>query len=379
MMRKVICFLIIPSLLIPLGGCWNYRGLNQMTTAVGIAIDKNPKNGTYHLSYEIVDLSVPIKTKGMSSKIIESEGKTLFDALRNVKKRVSNKLYVGHMQIIIISEEIARTEDISNMIDLFLRDGEFRETIYVLISQEKTAHDILHVKGIGQAIISGDIQKIVDSDSKVTASTLSVQLYQLFNTLKAEGQSLALPAIHNVFNDGELVSEVNGIAVFKGEKLTGFLTPEESKYYLFAIDEVKGGLLTYSSTGGRINSTLEISRNRAKRSFEFKDGKLKIAIKTDTDVYLAEIMEPNDALDEQQIAAFEKSASAGLEQNIRRVIQKVQFQYDSDIFGFGNMIYKKDDKLWNQLKDKWDEQFQSLEVEVQSNIHILNTASTKKS
>ena len=43
--------------------------------------------------------------------------------------------------------------------------------------------------------------------------------------------------------------EANGIAVFKKDKLLGYLSSEETKYFLMATDEVKGGLLTFSSAG----------------------------------------------------------------------------------------------------------------------------------
>jgi hypothetical protein len=38
------------------------------------------------------------------------------------------------------------------------------------------------------------------------------------------------------------------------------------------------------------------------------------------------------------------------------------------------MIYKGNQKLWKQVGEDWDRQFQSLRVEVHSKIHILNTA-----
>lgn len=380
MIKKIVCFLSVPLLIFPLGGCWNYRGLNEMSIVAGIAIDKSPESGNYQLSFEIVDLTVPVKEKGLGTKITESEGKTLFDAARNAKKRVANKLYFGHTQIIVISEEIARSEDFSSMIDWFLRDGECRETICIAISQEKTARDILSIEGIDQAIVANKIRKIVESDKKVTSSTLCIELYEVFNTLKAEGKSLILPVVHNVKNGGKPASEVNGIAVFKDKKLSGFLTPDESKYFLFAVDEIEGGVLTFSSTGeGHDNVSLEISKSSTESSFDFKDGEVKILIKADTAVYLNEIMEYSNALDEPQIAALEDAAEAELKNNMLYVIQKVQYEYGSDIFGFGNMIYKKDLKLWNRLKDTWEEQFKSLEVEVRTNIHIVNTASIKVS
>lgn len=380
MYKKIILLVLISLLIFPLEGCWNYRGLDDMTIVVGIAIDKDPLNGNYLISYETIDQTSPSKEKGLSAKIIEADGKTLFDAARNAKMRSNNKLYFGHLQIVIISQEIARSEGIGDMIDWFLRDGECRETICFAISQEKTAREIFSVEGESRTVVSTNLHKILDFDNKITSSTLHVKLYEIFSTLKAEGKSLVLPAIHNVKNDGEPTAEVNGLAVFKDKKLVGYLTPDESKCYLFIENKIKGGVLTLTSAGdGRSNGTLEIYKSKTKRSFKYTAGRVKFLIQTDTTVYLNEFMGSIDALDERKITALEKSAQAELKYKILAMIQRVQTDYGSDIFGFGSMIYKKDNRLWKRLKDTWEEQFQSLEVEVETNIHIVNTASIKKS
>ncbi len=380
MFKKTTCSLLILSLVFLLSGCWNYRGLNEMSVVIGIAVDKAPESGCYHLTFEIVDLSSSMRDKGAQSKIIESEGKTIFDSVRNAKKRVNNKLYIGQTQIVVFSEEIARSEDLSGITDWFLRDSEMRETIYVLISQEKTAREIIASKGIGQGIVSNEIREIVENDKVSTSSILDVEFYQVFNTLRVEGKSLTLPELHTVINNDETVVEANGTAVFKGNKMIGHLTPEESKYYLFAINEIKGGILTLSSAGdGRTDISLEISENSTKSSFKYIDGKIEILIHTDTTVFLGEIMVHNNALDDKQIAALEADAEAKLEASISQVVQRVQSEYGSDIFGFGSMIYKKDFRLWNKLKPTWDEQFKTLEVEVESDIHILNSGALEKS
>jgi len=378
MIKKNVCLLLILLLAFSLFGCWNYRGLNEMTAVIGVAIDKSPGSDVYELTFEAVDLAESSKEKGPRAKIIESEGKTIFDAVRNAKRKTANKLYFGEAQIVVISEEIARSEDMSAIIDWFMRDGECRETMCLVVSQEETARAILSIEGIDKAIVSTELKAIVKSDKKITASTAYVEIYEAFNALNAKGKSLVLPAFHNVINDGESASEVNGLAVFKGERLIGYLTPEESKCYLFIVDGVQGGVLAFSADGQEDDATLEISRNTTKRSYTYQDGKLKVTIKTDTVVYLGELMAPGDALDKELIAALEDAAETQLEQKIMEVVRKMQFEYDSDIFGFGNMVYKRNPQLWNQLGDAWDEQFRSLEVEVCSDIHIVNTASVKK-
>lgn len=377
MIKKCVCMLFVLSLLLPLGGCWNYRGLNEMIAIVGLAIDKNDSDG-YKVTFETVDLNTSIKESGPKSKVIEAEGKTIFDAVRNAKKRVTNKLYLGQAQIVIISEELAREQDIEELIDWCMRDGECRETMCFLVSQEKTAGEIIAAQGLDQPIISSEIKKIAETDQSITASTVYMELYEIFDRIKAHGKDLTLPAIHMAENNGELSCEVNGIAVYKGQRLAGFLSAEETKYVLFATDKVNGGLIILAPTEDVKETSLEINKSKTRTSFQHKDGKIIFTIKTETEVYLDEYMGKENALSNKQTKAIEKVAEKMLEENIAAVIDTVQTKYHADIFGFGNTIYKKDFDFWQKQKDHWEEIFPNIEVNVESDVHILNTAAIKE-
>ncbi len=377
MRKRALLAVLCVSLLFLLCGCWNYRGLNQIAIVAGMAVDIDQESGELRVVYETVDVS-DAKTSGPKPRLIESTGKTIFDAARNAKKRLEKRLFFGNEQILIISEEIAKTGHLMHLIDWFLRDAELRETVHIIVSQEKTAAELLRVKGVNNPIIAYEIGQIVMDDQTATSSTSSIMLYQVYDTLKTEGLALALPAFHKIVNNGEPAIEANGIAVFKGETMLGYLTPELTKYYLFVVNEVKGGILTLSTKEGKEdNVSLEISENSSKTSFSVEDGKLMIEVDTEVRVYLAEIGEEMDALDEEAITSLEAAAGAKLKREMENVIKKVQTEYGADIFGFGNDIRKKNNKLWKSVSSYWDALFPTLDVTVHAKVNIANSAYTK--
>lgn len=378
MRKKVILTALCFALLFLCSGCWNYVGLNDLAIVSAVAADMDPESGEFNIVFEIVGMSGDIKSSGPKSKLIQSKGKTIFDAARNAKRRLEKKLYFGNNQIFIISEELVRGGHLMHLIDWFLRDAELRETGHVIVSQEKTAADLLNSKGINNAIIGYEMENIVMNDQNITSTTSSLMLYQIFDTVKTEGLELTLPAFHKTINDEEVTIEANGVAVFKGEIMLGYLTPEESKYFLFAINEVEGGILTLpAKEGAKDDVSLEIKENKTKQSFSVKDGKLKITVDTETRVYLAEIAMKTNALDEEVITSLEAAAGAKLKREIENVIKKVQTEYRSDIFGFGNLIRKKNIKLWSSVSENWDDIFPTLDVTVNSKVNIANSAFIK--
>ncbi len=362
-----------------LTGCWNYRSLNNLSIVSGLAVDLLPDSNQFKISFEVVDLSENTKNTGPKTIIVESTGKTIFDAARNGKRRLGEKLYFGNMVIILVSEEVAAMESLSRLTDWFLRDAELRETTHLVITKEKTAADLLKIEGINNAVISFEINNILSDDHKTVCATQDTMMYRVFDILHSNGKSLTLPLFHAAVNEGKWAVESYGSAIFKGEKMIGELTPEETKYFLFITNQVQGGVLPLSALGEPYaDVTLEISNNNTKCSYKIKDGGLAVSVETETGVYLGEITQPFNALDPEKITSLEATAGAALAQAMESVINKVQTVYRSDIFGFGAMIHQSDPRLWAQISGRWnDEYFPSLQVTVHAKVNILNSAFLK--
>lgn len=374
MVKKCIC-LVLVLLLLPLAGCWNYRGLDEITIVAGIAVDKDAESGKYMLSFEFVDIGFAAQNEAPESKILESEGKTLFEAIRMAKRKVRNKLYFGHTQIMVISQEIARKEDIGKLLDFVMRDGETRETMLLCISQEQTAQDVFKASGLDENILSIKLNKILETDNEITASTLAVEVYNAYDTINTPGMDLALAAVHAVKNGEESILEANGIAVFKDRKLVGYLTPEESRYYLFCVNKVKGGVFTFSSTGeGEDDAALEIAESSTKRSVVEENGQVKMRVDIRVICFLDEMLNLNVELDFDKVKELQELAAGQLKKDIEKLIKKVQTEYEADIFGFGNVIHTTNLKLWERIKNRWDTMYKDVPVDVKVEVRIANTA-----
>ena len=373
--RFLVCLLMIISTLL-FSGCWNYKGLDQMDIVFGIAVDFDKEAGRFDIAYEAADLAGAGKDVGIKGRIIQSQGKTLLDAARNAKRKEADKLFFGSTNVLIISQELAQEIGIRPVINWFLRDGECRETLNVVLSQENTAESILQRSEQMSGIVSLNLHDILREDSGVTASSLNIKLYELYNQLSSVRNAAILPALRKVENSNQQVAELNGVAILKGDKLTGFLTPEESKYLLFLENRIKGGVLTLSLDDKKFDDiSLEIFRNKTKKSFTHDQGKITVKIATKTRVSVDESQ--LDMMDQEVIRQITEAAENMLETNIHNLISKMQHEFQIDIFGFNEMIYKKDLKLWRQLEPSWEKIFPTLEIEVDSEIIIRDSAFIK--
>lgn len=376
MAKKLLCGFLAVLLFVPLSGCWDYRGLNEITIVSGVAVDRNAE-GNFHVTFEFIDVNSPLKDKPVQAKIVEADGKTLFDAARNAKRRLINKLYFPDMSVLIISKQIAQQEGLRDILDWFLRDSELRENMQVVISQQDTAREMLTIIGLDNSIVAYEMKEIAEEDQKTTSSVMMMPLYKIYGLSNSKGINVTLPSFHIVKNDDEDVVESNGQSVFKNDKLVGYLSPDETKYFLFATNGVKGGLLIAKTPQDK-DVTYEIFGNKTKVSFTMEQGKPEFTVDTQTDVALDEVHQELGELKEPEVQQLEKAASDQLAARIAELIKRVQQNYDSDIFGFGNLIYRKDPGLWEQLENQWDELFKTVPVHVNSTVNIKNVAYIKK-
>lgn len=374
-MKRMLCLISAVFCCVLLSGCWNYRGLDEIDIVTGIAVDKEDE--LYRLTFEIIDTQISGKKEGPAVLYVESQGETLFDAIRNSKRKLINKLYGGNMQTFIISRQIAQTEGVFGVLEELLRDGEPRETMSVVISQEETAKELLLTKGLDSKIVSYEIHEMVEEDSRVTAATINVPLYDAYNAIKGTGNALVLPAIRCVQNEEETVAEGNGIALFQGDRLNGFLSPEQTKFYLFFVDEIKGGVLSFPVNNSDESISMEIKHSRAKTNVSYHDGQITVSLSTKVKLNVMEMKSHLTLSETGQCEELERLTEEYLQKSLRDFFKEVQLQQKRDIFGLGRLIYQKDPRLWRSLEPTWDELFQNAVIHVKADVAILSSGVLK--
>lgn len=379
-MKKALCTLLVICLMLPLAGCWNYRGLNEMAIVAGMAVDS--VDGQYLITFEVMDMQRSTKTEGPSSELVFSKGPSIFEAIRNSKRQLASKLYFGNMQIIIISSKIAEENGINSLLDFILRDAEMRETTEMVVSREETARELLMGSKKDTGAVSYDMIRIIREDLNVTGSVPSAQIYRIYNKLKTPGVDVALPAFYVAEEPGtgKKHIETYGSAVFRKDKLAGFLSAEETKVLLMANNALKGGLVTvYMPSITPNNITLELKNVDSDMRYEATDQKINVTLETNIQAYLGEFPHNNSKEDIVVIDPVTAATEKMLQNQIQDVIKKLQTQYQSDVLGIGSLIYRKNLSLWRQISGQWDEMYRTVPVEVTVKLHITNTAMMRES
>lgn len=372
-MKKLYVLINVFILMLLATACWNYREVEQLTIVAGFAIDKT-FDGKYLLTFEIVDLHEAKGEGKVKSVLVESEGETLMNAIRNSIGKNFPKLYFGHTTVIIICQEVAQ-EGVLKVIDFMVRDAEPRLNLNLFVSMDTKAGDILKTKVLTSEIVSEELTNILD-EQKNLAKALPIPVYKFIHALVEEGISGIMNSVCIEVNNEEKVAKLCGTAVFKEDKFQGVIDEEETYALSFILDEVKGGIIVVDVGSGPEEEkiSLEILKSSTKIEPVYEDNKLSIKVSIDTKVVIAENGSKKNYTDKEGREELIKLAEEQLKKKIESIIEKIQKEFGADIFGFGNKFYKELPKVWKEKRNEWNEIFKDLEVTIETNIKIEHTS-----
>lgn len=378
-MRKVKLVLLSIIILINLfvtAGCWNYREVESLAIVAGAAVDKGDK-ARFKLTVEIVKISAG-KEASTESKLISTEGETIFDCARNAVAVAGKRLYWSHNKVLIISKELAE-KGVIEIVDWFNRDAETRANIHLAISTERKAGDIFKGKEVTETIKSFELDNMLKNEKSLSTAP-QTEICEFANNMAEEGIQPSTAVVKLKDTDGEKAPSVGGTAIFKGDKLIGIVDEEETKDILFAQDSIKGGVLTETVKikDKEIPITFEIFKSKSKVKPVLGKNNVKMDIDIETTVSIAELGGSTDFINEKGRKRLIKLSEQVLKKRIENTITKVQKDYGADIFGFGKKVYENDYEEWQKLRDNWDGHFKDLQVNVIPEIHIRNSAMLSK-
>ena len=372
--RGISFLLIVFVLMVMNAGCWNYREIDKLTLVTGAAIDKDDGTGKYVVTVEVLDIQPGGQDVETTTRTLSTEADTIFDAIRDLAKQTSERLYWSHAKTVIISRSIA-DEGILPIIDFISRDQETRFSMFIYISDKKMAKEVFQAKDVPSENVSyflAELKSIKNTIPEYPTATIK----RFAMDVNEEGVEPLVPVVCTIENNGENIPNIKGSMAFKGDKAVGYLNEVDTKTVLLIKDEVGGGVFVHTIHGEKETDklTLEIFKNKTRIIPRYVDGEVIIEIKINTNIAVGEMMGDIEVTTEKEHLALKERIEKEVEKQCERTIKKVQKEYGSDIFGFGREIKAKMPEIWKEIGSEWDDRFRDLKINVESTIEIRNTA-----
>ena len=153
----------------------------------------------------------------------------------------SKQLYIGHLSVIIVSDEVAK-DGLINTLDFLLREPESIKRFYIALARNDKAKDILKILSPLESFPSQNIYSNIKFSSESHAISASVAYGIFIEELLAKGKETTLPSMVIKGNEkkGSKSSsleestpkaevKLNTLGLFKKDKLITYATANESR------------------------------------------------------------------------------------------------------------------------------------------------------
>lgn len=351
-----------------LSGCWSSRELDELAVVMGIGIDKSGD----HLeccTQVIVPQNVGSGEEGGAhgekpyTNFI-TEGKELSTCISKVSDTTGKYVFMSHNLIAVLDEDAA-SDGIYKYLDYLMRDNQLRLSVCLFVT-DKSPEEVFNAEAPLFEIPSINLSKISEGFPE-SLSGQNVTVLDFINNMMCKKKGSLVPFITLV--DGKI--KVCGSAVFNGDKMTGRLDEEDLKGVLWIIGDLKGGDIVLDIN----NNTLSLRIGRIKsKTFPVLDKNGEIYIKAEIrgDLYL--VSDDANMINTIGMDAVVEKLNQSVEKEILTSLSKTK-KMGVDIYGFGDMIYRKNPAVWRAIENTWENRFKEIRVDISADFSIIETGS----
>ena len=307
-------FILLVVLILFIGGCYDYRELNDMAIVDGILIDY--VDDEYKVYLNVIKSSKGKDGNELSNKLLIGSNNIIANAFYEATTMSSNEVYLGHVSLLVLSEELCK-KGINEVIDYVLRDVRISNDYSVVVSNDTEIFN--------KELDNESITDLVNSSLKNNIGNDVMTVDMVGQKLVNDRMDLVLPYLEM---EEELVI-LNKVVHFKDDIFSNIM---ESKLYNFLmLDTIN---INFNSDNNVINI---ISKD-----IKYDVMKDKIVINIDC---MGKVMEIESKYNLNNDDNYEK-----LEKLINKVIyddvSKFIYEY-KDIIGIKDIYYRK----YNKVKD----------------------------
>lgn len=395
---------IFPFLcLVPLlTGCWDSREIEKRATILAIGIDRaerevaEEEDEISHMKGKIeipeermIKLTVQIAIPGRIPLgpqigggekspvlVVQAVGHTLEDALLNIQQEVADELFLGHLRLIVVNEDVAR-EGLGRFNDYLRRNPQIRRTASLVVSQER-ASEYMKLKPELERVPSLYLAEMVESLIQLGRFPQSF-LGLFWSTQSSMGQEAYLPYFQI---KGKANIQMNGLAYFQGDKMVGKTKPRQIGIFMAGIGDKKGGYGAFIKIPEMEQVVLvHAVERKTKVKPNFINGEPHVVLKIRYECEVDEVESTNSTnLRGEHIESLEREFSNEITKELEKLVAETQ-EVGSDIFGFGEYFRARQPDYWKKnikTKEAWRNIYANLTYDVEIRTHIRRTGMKAK-
>lgn len=372
--KTFLFFLVILGNNLLLSGCWSKKELTDLAIVAAIGIDKN-EEGRYVGTLQIINpnnVAGGIQGGGSGSQgspvsVITGTGDSIVELSRRASRKLSRRLYYAHTNLVVISEDLAKEESISTILDPLERDAQFRNTAIIVIAQGTKAADIVKVITSIDKIPANKVIKALKFTERTWGENISVNMQDAIQTLVSPGKELVVSGfrLSGDVDKGKKVENTQetepssllyagSLAIFKNGKLTQWIDGETARGSVILLDKLNATAIAVKWEGKDDAILYELIRQKTNVIVKMEKGQPRVSIKVQAEGNIGEARVATDLNNPDVLLKIEKEIEKVIKKEMTMAIKQAQ-KSKSDIFGFGDALHRSNPEAWKKMKSEWND------------------------
>ncbi|WP_029192370.1 Ger(x)C family spore germination protein [Paenibacillus harenae] len=360
-------------------GCWDRKEINDIGLVMGTGLDL-ADNGKIEATIQVAVPAPSGQSTGAGSKetekffLISAVGENGIEIQQKLQQKMSRTLFFAHRSVILIGESLAR-KGVNDILDTFNRSPRNRLKTYMLVVKGRKAADLLQVNYPYELAPAEALKEMEMLKGEGTIVTL--RDFMIASATEGMSPTIGVLEPADFHRPGEKEEDrlfrINGTAVFKSGKLTGFLNNAKTHEFLWFRDNKKTDKISADLPGGKGNVGYFITSGSYKINADAGSNPLKFHVSLKAKGDLFENNSPLDVTDADNLTIVKKAIEDRIKRDMQAFLRKIQTGYKSDIVGFGQQLQRENPKKWRTVEKKWDQYFAAAKISVSVDVTINNT------
>ena len=289
--------------------------------------------------------------------------------------RLDKVIDLEHTRVLILGEELCK-DGIGKYIDYFLREIYMRRRVEVLTSKGKVS-DIFEISPPSTNSTSDFIADvIIHNEARTTRISSEVDLLRLARDLRTKNDFVLARVMGG--EDDDLM--MTGAAVFKNDKMVGFLTPNEVRMVKWLKNDISKGTMIFDNieeVGGYI--VFDISEGNTKVLPRIQKNKVDfyVSIRVEGDIAEIENLDFKQTVTNEFINKIERIIEERIKDECQEIFYKAQNEFEAEIFDFRRIVEGYNYNWVQGIKHKRTEVFKRAQIFVQVDVNIRRVGLVK--
>ncbi|MFI8684633.1 Ger(x)C family spore germination protein [Rossellomorea sp. NPDC077527] len=356
-----ILFILLGSIIV---GYIKNSQLNEVELVSGLGIDQ--LDDQYVVTLQVFNPSANQKnsvdpTGGFT---YTQKGKTIPEAIEKIKKETLKEPILDTLQVVTLSERLVKQEGLNETLDFLVRNPRVPASINTIIVKNDRPELFLTLFTPQEKLTALYTNTMLKNSKEVWGNLVNSSSERILSYLTDHTSDIIIPyvEIHGDIDKGMTKGNIEefspaahisleGFATFKGEKMSSYLTNEESNTLALmkGIDQVVNISAPCPDSDDEFTMNTISTSSSLKAETQPVSFRLKVLVKGN----LEQIGCGKDLTKLSLNKTLESQLEKKIKADIDSVIKKAQ-EEGTDVLGLKDALYRQEPKIWAKKRNEQD-------------------------